>query len=404
MPRLRHESWPVARFEFLRVVRRGDFLVSLVLMPILSVGLSLGAGMLAQRAADSPVRLAFASEVPGVTPERTVLDSVKAVTWTVVEGEAASPAALTAAIEARTYDGAVVIPAGFATGDSVRFFARRSHPAWARRLHEPLLDLARAERANAAGIPVEAVERLNERVPTSEVLTRPEERTSKGDTIAALALVVLLLVTIYATAAYLAVGITGEKQARVTELIVSAIRPQAWMDGKLIAFTTVGVLMATVWGTSAVLFAVFSSWQLPPAVNPASIVAYLLFLVAGFAFYVSMFSSILATIKDLQSSSRIQAYFYFIPVLPFIFLEAILDRPDATLSVVLSWIPAFTPMLMPARIALKAAPPWEWIGALLLLVACTHFMRLLAGKAIRVGMLMYGKEINLPELIRWSKD
>jgi hypothetical protein len=31
-------------------------------------------------------------------------------------------------------------------------------------------------------------------------------------------------------------------------------------------------------------------------------------------------------------------------------------------------------------------------------------MRLLAGTAIRVGMLMYGKEVNLPELLRWAKE
>lgn len=404
MPRLRNESWPVARFEFLRVVRRSDFLVSLVLMPVLSVGLSIGAGMLAKRAAEEPVKLAFSSAVPGLTSKHAALDTVATVTWTDVSGAAADPAALIAAIEAKTYDGAVHVPARFANGDSVRILTKRSRPGWARRLREPLLDLARIERAREAGIPVEAIDRLNERVPMAEALTRPEEGTSRGDTIAALALVILLLMTIYATAAYLGVGITGEKQARVTEVIVSAIRPQAWMDGKLIAFTAVGVLMATVWGTSAILFAVLSSWQLPPAVSPASLVAYLLFVVAGFAFYVSMFATILATIKDLQSTSRIQAYFYFIPVIPFIFIEAILERPESMLSVVLSWIPMFAPMLMPARIALKAAAPWEWIGALVVLVAATHFMRILAGKAIRVGMLMYGKELNLPELLRWAKE
>jgi ABC-2 type transport system permease protein len=71
---------------------------------------------------------------------------------------------------------------------------------------------------------------------------------------------------------------------------------------------------------------------------------------------------------------------------------------------VLSWIPTFSPMLMPARIALKAASPLEWIGALLVLVAATHFMRLMAGNAIRVGMLMYGKELNLPELLKWAQE
>jgi len=404
MPELRHPWWPVARFEFLRVIRRADFLVSLVLMPLLSVGASFGAGMLAKRAADQPVRLAFVSAAPGVSTKMAVLDTVKAVTWYPVTGASADPKALTEAIEAKRYDGAVLVPAQFAGGDSVRILAKRSNPGWARRLREPLLAAARIERVKSAGLTGEALERLNAPIAFRETLTRPEGVTSKGDAIAALTLTILLLVTIYATAAYLGVGITGEKQARVTEVIVSAIQPQAWMDGKLIAFTLVGLSMATVWGGSALLFAVFSSWNLPPAVSPGAIVAYLLFMVAGFAFYVSMFSAILATIKDMQSTSRIQAYFYFIPVIPFIFIETILERPESLFSIVLSWIPFFSPMLMPARIALKAAPTWEWIGALLVLIAATHFMRLMAGTAFRVGMLMYGKEVNLPELLRWAKD
>ena len=400
----RPEWWPVARFEFLRVVRRGDFLVSLVLMPLLSVGLSFGAGWIANRSANEPVKLAFSSTAPGIDVALPALDTLKTVKWTVVGGAEADPAALKAAIEAKTYDGAVLVPAGFAAGDSIRVLTKRSRPGWVRTVREPLTELARLERARAAGVDAAGLIAINERITIAETLTRPEAKTSKGDMIAALALVVLLLITIYATAAYLAVGITGEKQARVTEVIVSAIKPQAWMDGKLIAFVLIGMLMAVIWGGSALLFAVFSSWQLPPAVSPASIAAYLMFLVAGFAFYVSMFATILATIKDMQSTSRVQAYFYFIPVIPFIFIETILEKPESMLAVVLSWIPFFAPMLMPARIALKAAPTWEWMGALLLLIAATHFLRILAGTAFRVGMLMYGKEINLPELLRWAKE
>src|SRR5688500_9045070 len=79
MSELRHPWWTVARFEFLRVIRRTDFVVSLVLMPLLSVGASVGANMLAERAAGAPAKLAFVSEVPGVTPKLAVLDTVKAV-------------------------------------------------------------------------------------------------------------------------------------------------------------------------------------------------------------------------------------------------------------------------------------------------------------------------------------
>jgi hypothetical protein len=32
-----------------------------------------------------------------------------------------------------------------------------------------------------------------------------------------------------------------------------------------------------------------------------------------------------------------------------------------------------------------------------------YFLRLAAGHAFRIGMLMYGKELSLPELWRWAR-
>ena len=70
----------------------------------------------------------------------------------------------------------------------------------------------------------------------------------------------------------------------------------------------------------------------------------------------------------------------------------------------LSWVPLFSPTLMPARMALGAVAPWEHAIALVLLAAATWLMRLAAGHALRIGMLMYGKELNLPELVRWARS
>jgi ABC-type Na+ efflux pump permease subunit len=119
MAELKHPWWTVAKFEFLRVIRRADFVVSLVLMPLISVGASVGAGMRAKRAAEAPVKLAFVSAAPGVTSKMAVLDTVKSVTWFPVSGASAEESVLKEGIEAKRYDGAVLVPAGFARGDSV---------------------------------------------------------------------------------------------------------------------------------------------------------------------------------------------------------------------------------------------------------------------------------------------
>ena len=114
--------------------------------------------------------------------------------------------------------------------------------------------------------------------------------------------------------------------------------------------------------------------------------------------------AVLATIKDLQSTSKFQAYLILLPVTPFLFLDGILESPDALWAVVLSLVPFFSPILMPTRIALGATATWEVWVSLAVLVVSTHFMRLAAGHAFRIGMLMYGKDLSLPELVRWAKE
>jgi ABC-2 type transport system permease protein len=391
----------VAVWEFRRVVKRGDFLVSLLLAPLLVGGISFGSAFLAKRASKAGVKLALVSEAPRVTTASAPFDSIDGVTWVAAP---ATREAIAAAIRDKTLDGAIEVPANFARGDSVRLWTRRSDPSWVGRLRDPLARVARVERALIAGASEESLGDLEAPVALAQRAVQPAAGSERASRIAGVLLVSLLIGSIYATAAYLGVSISGEKNARVTEVIVSAIPPQAWMDGKIVAFTAVGLLMAATWGGSVVALAIVLSWGLPGGISPAAIALDLVYLALGFAFFISLFAAILASVKDIQSTSKFQAYLYFLPVVPFLFLEPIVGNPESTWSMALSWVPMFSPTLMPARMALGAVAPWEHALALVLLAASTWLMRTAAGHAMRIGMLMYGKELNLPELIRWARS
>ncbi len=399
----RRPEWlPVARFETFRTLRRGDFIVTLLIMPLIIVGVSFGVNVLTKRAS-RPATVALVSESPLLTLGTAPFDSIEGIALVRVSGAAATPESLARAVDTKALDGAILVPARFAADDSVRLIVRRADPSWVRRVHDPFRVAARHARAVDAGLAREIATALDDPVKLAQSPTQPSGGTERADRAVAFALAVLLLSTIYATAAYLAVGITGEKQARATEVIISAIRPQAWMDGKLIAFTALGLLQLVVWAASLAAIAIFMSWWKLPPVDPVALATNLAFAVLGFAFYVALFAAILATIKDLQSTSKFQAYLYFLPVIPLLFLDPVVDNPESTLAIVLSWFPAFSPMLMPARLALHAAAWWEVAGALVLLAFATYLMRLAAGHAFRIGMLMYGKEVSLPELVRWAR-
>jgi len=202
---------------------------------------------------------------------------------------------------------------------------------------------------------------------------------------------------------YMMVGISGEKQARVTEVIMSAVPAQAWMDGKIIAFTAIGLLTGAVWTSSLLLLAGPLGVRIPGSVNWANLGLTAGFGLLGLYLYNALVSALMASAQDMQSASKWQANFMLLPLVPVFFLPGLIGNPDSAAMVALSQVPFFSPVMIPLRLVQGAARTWEVVLALLLLVASCWALRVAAGRVFRLGMLMYGKDMTLPELIRWAR-
>jgi ABC-2 type transport system permease protein len=84
-------------------------------------------------------------------------------------------------------------------------------------------------------------------------------------------------------------------------------------------------------------------------------------------------------------------------------LVTIIKSPDSTLSRVVSLIPFCSPLLMNFRISIGAPQPWEiWLSFILMSLAIVAILWV-SSRIYRVGILMYGKKPNLPEILRWLR-
>lgn len=393
--------WPVAVWEFYRTVMRKDFLLSILLMPVIAVGVGVFTAWLEDREAGRAKRVAVAwTDASAGAPDLPALEGFE---WVPLEGDSARREAIQARLESKDLEGALLLPARFAFEGGAELLVRRLDSRWKRSLERHLTAAARVQRAAERGLTNTDLEALDAPVTLAESSPLPQP-SGRGERIVGVAVLVFLLATIFITGAYMGVGITGEKQARVTEVIVSAVSPQAWIDGKILAYTAIGLMQTGIWGLSGALFAVFSAWAFPVSLKLAFLPIAFAYTALGLFFYTCLFACIYATIKDLQSTSKFQAYLYFLPLIPMIVLEPTLSNPEELYVVILSLLPPFSPMLMPMRVALGGAAVWEIVVGLVLLAAATYGTRRLAGQAFRIGMLMYGKELSLPELLRWAKE
>uniref|UniRef100_A0A832MIZ0 ABC transporter permease n=1 Tax=Eiseniibacteriota bacterium TaxID=2212470 RepID=A0A832MIZ0_UNCEI len=404
MPERRMDWWPVAAWEMRRMLTRADFVISVLLMPLLVLGAGLATRLIVERSNAKPLRIAVAEAQPSGALVPVAPPPLARVVWAAPGGDTLTRAGLAAAVRARALEGAVILPGPLAAADSADVVVRRARPAWEAEVLGHLSAVGRRARAADAGLDSAALARLDARLAAREQVVTPGGRVSRADRATALALMLLTLATVFTIGAYMGIGITGEKQARSTEVILSAVSAQSWMDGKIAGYTAIGVLQVVLWAASAAVIALFLSFPLSANASPALLAASLSLFVAGLCLYAALYGTIYATIKDLQSSSSFQAYLFFIPFLPLMFMEGVMRSPDAGWVVALSHVPFFAPFLLPMRMTLGAVAPWEVPLALALCAAAAWLLRGVAGHAMRIGMLMYGKDVSLPELARWARE
>ena len=90
-------------------------------------------------------------------------------------------------------------------------------------------------------------------------------------------------------------------------------------------------------------------------------------------------------------------------LISFLMMFLAIRDPNGTLTTVLSLIPIFSPILMMVRITVVMPPAWQIALSIVLLIASVFGSMWLSARIFRVGLLMYGKRPDLPELMKWVR-
>jgi len=142
-----------------------------------------------------------------------------------------------------------------------------------------------------------------------------------------------------------------------------------------------------------------SEFQIPVDV----LVAFAVFFLLGYLLYSTMYATIGAITTTEQEGQQLQ-FFVIIPLILSVFmLSPVVRTPGAPLVAWMSMIPFFSPVVMYARIVVQTPPLWQIALSLVLLIATIGGMMILCARIYRIGILIYGKRPNLPEILKWVK-
>jgi ABC-2 type transport system permease protein len=108
-------------------------------------------------------------------------------------------------------------------------------------------------------------------------------------------------------------------------------------------------------------------------------------------------------VNSEQEAQQMQ-FLVMMPMILSIFVIAnIFQHPSSSLAIWGSMFPFTAPLVMFTRIAMQTPPWWQITISIALMVATIYGMIWLCGRIYRVGILMYGKKPNLPEIMKWIK-
>ncbi|MCU0718534.1 MAG: ABC transporter permease, partial [Pirellula sp.] len=281
----------------------------------------------------------------------------------------------------------------------------RKEPAWLEELR-PIVETEKMqwEIQEAQISPVTVARLLTP--STIEVISLSAGESSKVDRLVAYGMLIAMIMTSWIGLAYMMTGITGEKQMRVTEQIVSAIRPQMWIDGKLLGITAAAIgSLAFIFITS--IICIPAAWMmgfefsLPDSVKRWDLLPILLaFYIGGVLFWNCFYAGVTAVINDPNTSSRTSLL--FLPMLPMMASALVTSQPDGVMMRTLSILPGTSSTAMPMRLILGEVHMLEVLLSVVMLAAGVYFMRVMAGRVFAAGIMLYGKEPQWVDIIKWA--
>jgi ABC-2 type transport system permease protein len=214
----------------------------------------------------------------------------------------------------------------------------------------------------------------------------------------------LFYIMIFGSSSLMLNSITGEKQNRVIEILMTSVTPTQMLTGKIIALGLTGLLQTVVWSSAGLLLLRISgqSLGLPASFQlPVSILVWgAVFFVLGYGLYGSLMAGLGALVPNLKEASQATMVMIVPLIIPLIFISNLISDSNGVLSIVLSLMPLTSPVAMMTRLSAGPVPAWQLACAIvLLLVSIALAIRSVAG-FFRAQNLLSGQAFSMKLFFR----
>jgi ABC-2 type transport system permease protein len=396
----RHNVSTVIRFEVLRTIGKRRFWITTLIVPValIVVGLLVTTSSNATDAsteAQKSARLTFA-----------YVDASGLVDPTIAAKAGGRRAASTAAGVAEVRH-----------GRREAFFAYPADPA-KQRIHVYGADvgtfdngryasvaeaLLKASVATRIGSPRLAAVASGELRTTTTTFEGTTESGGFGAVIPPLLYLVIFYLIILLLGNQMLNSLLEEKENRVTEMILTTIKPTNLIVGKVVSLYVVGLVQILVFAVPAAIgYAFFrTGLNLPDLgltglqLDPQRMVVGALLLLGGFALFTGTLVALGASMPTAKDAGPLFGVIMVLTFVPFYVLSQILSDPNALIVQVFSFFPYSAPVTMLLRNAFGSLPLWQGAIAIVELFVLSAIVLRIAAQIFRYGSIEYSRKVDV---------
>ena len=302
-------------------------------------------------------------------------------------------------------DGYFVIPADFAHSPSIRNYSRSSSNL---RIYEvletELKDILIEDKIAQFELPEDVIAQLFFNIDVTHYdLGSSEKRETDeliADYVAPFVFMFLLFLGIFTGGQLLLRAVLEERSSRVIEVLLSTVSYNDLMGGKILGLGMLGLTQSAIY----ILVGAFAgNYYGLSVITPSIGLLYFAYFILGYLLYAGIYIGVGALFDSEQEAQQAIQIITFVAVIPMILWSLVIENPNSTLVNVLCYFPPVTPFFMMIKIAVDETTLIQIITTILLMMASVYGSIRIAAKVFRTGILLYGKRINLQEIIRWIR-
>jgi len=432
--------WVIIKREYLTRVKKKSFLLTTILVPLLIVGFYIAMIFLATSQTGSSKKTIAVVDESGFFENKLRDPSSKSMTFVYPSGTLEEVKNST---KEKGYSGILYVPELnlYKVNDNIVYYTDNNLGLGPR---EELKDLIRNRiedlRIEDKGLDNKLLESLrpNDFEWNSEGLFEKKKDNTAEEILSGMGFIMgfMLYFVLIFFGMMVMRGVKEEKTNRIVEVIVSSVKPFQLMFGKIIGISMVGVTQFFIWGVIMYIgqfaFSAFALTALnidPAALQPNApaaatadlsemeqlmvalmnykgygklIITFLFYFLGGYLIYASLFSAVGSAVEDENEAQQLVFPVMMPIIVSMVILTTLFNDPHNPIAVFGSIFPLTSPIVMPGRIPFDP-PPWQIIASVVSLILGVIFFIWLSAKIFRIGILMYGKKVNLKELVKWLR-